>query len=190
MQNIADEDCKKHRQSFLAAKKAAKQPAHISSLQRRSRNSPICIIPQGLDDALHLQIKALSFGKANATWRGRSSFSRVYHFSPPHKLTQRRHVEIDQIKCIGKESNSLENVEEGMIHSEQSVYTEYADPNRSEWITKIQPALKKLPLQVLVKACGERLSRRELIELRAARSRPRRKNRELLEIILKKFGLL
>ena len=89
-----------------------------------------------------------------------------------------------------QESNSLENVEEGMVHSEQSVYTEYADPNRSEWITKIQPALKKLPLHALVKACGERLSRRELIELRAARSRPHRKTRELLEIILKKFGFL
>jgi hypothetical protein len=101
-------------------------------------------------------------------------------------LLQRRHVKIDRIKCIGKESNSLENVEEGMVHSEQSVYTEYADPNRSEWITKIQPALKKLPLHALVKACGEKLSRRELIELRAGRSRPHRKTRELLELILKK----
>jgi hypothetical protein len=41
-------------------------------------------------------------------------------------LLQRRHVKINQIKCIGKESNSLENVEEGLVHSEQSVYTEYA----------------------------------------------------------------
>ena len=58
-------------------------------------------------------------------------------------LLQRRHIKIDQIKCIGKESNSLENVDEGMVHSEQNVYTEYADPKRSDWITKIQPALKK-----------------------------------------------
>jgi hypothetical protein len=77
-----------------------------------------------------------------------------------------------------------------MVHSEQSVYTEYADPNRSEWIAKIQPALKKLPLHALVKACGKRLSRRELIELRAGRSRPHRKTRELLELILKKLGFL
>lgn len=103
-------------------------------------------------------------------------------------LLQRRHVKIDLIKCIGKESNSLENVEEGMVHSDQSVYTEYADPNRSEWITKIQPALKKLPLHALVKACGERLSRRELIELKAGRSRPHRKTRELLVNILKNLG--
>jgi hypothetical protein len=43
-------------------------------------------------------------------------------------------VKIGQIKCIGKESNSLENVDEGMVHSEQNVYTEYADPKQSEWI--------------------------------------------------------
>jgi hypothetical protein len=89
-------------------------------------------------------------------------------------LLQRRHVQIDQIKCIGKESNSLESVEEGMVHSEQNVYTEYADPKRSEWITKIQPALKTLQLSVLVKECGTRLSRREIIELRAGRSKPHR----------------
>jgi hypothetical protein len=59
------------------------------------------------------------------------------------RLLQRRLIKIDQIKCIGKESNSLENVDEGLVHSEQNVYTEYADPKRSEWITKIQPALKK-----------------------------------------------
>ena len=42
-----------------------------------------------------------------------------------------------------------------MVQSEQNVYTEYADPKRSEWITKIQLVLKKVPLRVLVKACGE-----------------------------------
>ena len=43
-------------------------------------------------------------------------------------LLQRQHIKIDLIKCIGKESNGLENVEELMVHSEQNVYTEYADP--------------------------------------------------------------
>jgi hypothetical protein len=105
-------------------------------------------------------------------------------------LLQRRHIKIDQIKCIGKESNSLESVDEGMIHSAQNVYTEYADPKRSEWITKIQPALKKAPLIVLVKECGKRLSRRELIELRAGRSRPHRKTKDFLVSILRGLGLL
>ena len=34
-------------------------------------------------------------------------------------LLQRRHVKIDQIKCIGKESNSLEDVDAGLVHSEK-----------------------------------------------------------------------
>ena len=105
-------------------------------------------------------------------------------------LLRRRHIKVDQIKCIGKESNSLENVDEGMIHSNQNVYSEYADPRRSEWVTKIQPALKKPKLRVLMKACGKLLSRRELIELRAGRSRPHRKSLALLVVILRKFGYL
>ena len=105
-------------------------------------------------------------------------------------MLQRRHVKIDQIKCIGKESNSLENVDEGLVHSEQNVYAEYADPKRSEWITKIQPALKKAPLHALVKACGKRLSRREIIELRAGRKKPHRKTQELLVAVLRRLGYL
>jgi hypothetical protein len=66
-------------------------------------------------------------------------------------LLQRRHVRIDQIKYIGKESNSLEDVESNLVHSEQNVYTEYSDPRRDEWQTKIVPALKKISLSVLEK---------------------------------------
>ena len=105
-------------------------------------------------------------------------------------LLQRRHIKIDLIKCIGKESNSLENVDEGLEHCERNVYTEYSDPKRTEWITKIQPALKKVKLAVLVKACGKRLSRRELIELRAGRKKPHRRTQQLLELILKRLGFL
>jgi hypothetical protein len=105
-------------------------------------------------------------------------------------LLQRRHIKIDQIKCIGNESNSLESVDEGLIHSEQNVYTEYADPKRTEWITKIQLALKNPKLEVLVAACGKRLCRREIIELRAGRKKPRRKTQELLKSILEKLGFL
>ena len=80
----------------------------------------------------------------------------------------------------------MENVESGQEHSEKHVYTEYADPKRTEWITKIQPALKKAKLTVLVKACRKRLSRREIIELRAGRSKkPHHKTQELLAAILK-----
>ena len=56
---------------------------------------------------------------------------------------ERRHVRVEQTKYIGKESNSLEEVESGLIHSEQSVYTLYEDRRRDEWQWKILPALKK-----------------------------------------------
>jgi len=101
-------------------------------------------------------------------------------------LLQRRHVRIEQIKPIGKESNSLEEVESGLRHSEESVYTEYPDPRRDEWQTKILPALKNAPLSRLVEACHGILSRRALIDLRAGRSRPHPKNRELLAAIVRK----
>lgn len=104
-------------------------------------------------------------------------------------LLQRRHVRVDQLKFIGKESNSLENVESGLEHSEESVYTEYVDQKRDEWATKILPALKKVRLKTLVKACYGQLSRRALIDWRAGRSRPHRKNRELLAAILRKVDL-
>ena len=105
-------------------------------------------------------------------------------------LLQRRHVRIERTKYIGKESNSLEEVESGLIHSEQSVYTEYPDPRRDEWQTKILPALKKASLSRLVDECRGILSRRALIDLRAGRSRRHRKNREPLLAVLKRLGRL
>jgi hypothetical protein len=82
-------------------------------------------------------------------------------------LLQRRHVRIDKIKYTGKESNSLENIEYGLVHSAENVYTEYPDPRRDEWQTKILPALKNVPLSVLEKMSG--LSRRAPIYARAGR---------------------
>jgi hypothetical protein len=100
-------------------------------------------------------------------------------------LLQRRHIRIEQIKYVGKESNSLEEVDAGLIHSPENVYTIYTDPRRDEWQTKILPALKKIPLPILGEMSG--LSRRTLVEIRAGRSRPHRKNRERLSAIAKKF---
>jgi hypothetical protein len=105
-------------------------------------------------------------------------------------LLGRRHIKIDQIKCIGKESNSLENMDAGLVHSEKNAYTEYVDPKRDEWTTKIQPLLKKLPLRLLIKRCKDHISRRAIIDLREGRSRPHRKNRELLASIVQKLSSL
>jgi len=102
-------------------------------------------------------------------------------------LLRRRHIKIDRLKFIGKESNGLENVDAGLVHSEKSVYTEYVNPKYDEWTTKISPALRELPLMTLVKKCSGQLSRRTLIDLRAGRSRPHRRTRELLIVILREL---
>jgi hypothetical protein len=84
-------------------------------------------------------------------------------------LLQRRHIQIEFTRYVGKESNSLEDVESGVVHSEEDVYTEYADPRRDGWTQKMLPALKRIRLHVLVEECRGHLSRRALIDLRAGR---------------------
>ena len=103
-------------------------------------------------------------------------------------LLRRRQVRIDYVVPIGKESNNLEGVEAGLIHSEQDVYTEYPDPRSDQWEAKIRPALRKISLSVLQKQSG--LSRRTLINARMGNRRPHRKNQELLTRIVRKLGVI
>jgi len=103
-------------------------------------------------------------------------------------LLHRRYVRIDGIVPIGKESNRLEEVEEGLIHSAENVYTVYADESRDEWERKIRPALKKVSLSVLMKETG--LSRRMLIKARTGNARPHRSNQALLISVLRKLRLI
>jgi hypothetical protein len=103
-------------------------------------------------------------------------------------LLQRRHIQVDQIKYIGKESNSLEEVDQGLIHSAQNVYTEYPDPRRDEWETKVRPALKRVSLPVLHKKTG--LSRRMLIKARTGRARPHLRNQKILTALMRKLSLI
>jgi hypothetical protein len=103
-------------------------------------------------------------------------------------LLQRRHIRIDQIKPIGKESNSLEEVEAGLIQSAENVYTEYPDPKRDEWHAKILPALKKVPRRLLIKLCP--LSRSEITDIRAGRVLPHPKNQALIVAALRRLGAI
>ena len=102
-------------------------------------------------------------------------------------LLQRRHVKIDEIRYIGKESNDLEEVEAGLVHTEGAVYTEYVD-RRRQWVTKLLPAMKRIKLKLLVEACKGRISRRALIDMRAGRTTPHRKNEEFLAPIIKRLS--
>ena len=103
-------------------------------------------------------------------------------------LLRRRHVRVERILYIGKESNRLEEIEAGVIHSPESVYTEYPDPSREEWQTRILPFLKKIPVAVLMRFSGR--SRSMLVKALAGRSRPRRRNQELLKSILHRLGAI
>jgi hypothetical protein len=99
-------------------------------------------------------------------------------------LLQRRHICIDRVQYIGKESNHLEAVNAGLIHSGESIYTEYVDKSRDEWQTKILPALKRLKLSYLENE--SELCRRALLDIRAGRSRPHAKNQEQLVLIVRR----
>jgi hypothetical protein len=80
----------------------------------------------------------------------------------------------------------LEEIEAGVIHSAESVYTEYPHPQRDEWETKILPALRKIPPALLVKMSG--LSPTTIKDMLAERSRPYPKNRERLAAIVRRLG--
>jgi|SRR5579864_4888646 len=86
---------------------------------------------------------------------------------------------------IGKESNSLEEVDTGLIHTAENVYTEYRDRRRDEWQTKILPALKKIPTPILVKMSG--LSPSTIKDTLAERSRPHQNNQKRLVAILRQL---
>jgi hypothetical protein len=79
----------------------------------------------------------------------------------------------------------LEEVEGGLIHSAENVYTEYLDRRRDEWQTKIMPALRKIPVSVLVKMSG--LSPTTVKDTLADRSRPYPSNRERLAAVVRKL---
>ncbi len=93
-------------------------------------------------------------------------------------LLRRRRIRISEIRYIGKESNFLEDVEAGMLHSPHLAYTEYPDKRRDEWEMIILPALKNIPLAELIVLSG--MSPSQLKEIRAGRSRPHPGNQERL----------
>jgi hypothetical protein len=64
-------------------------------------------------------------------------------------LLGRRHIAIDGFDYIGKESNKLEQVEEGGVPAESDVYTIYGDQGRDEWKAKWLPLLRSTPVSEL-----------------------------------------
>jgi hypothetical protein len=102
-------------------------------------------------------------------------------------LLQRRHVLVQAIKYIGKESNHLEDVESGVLHAVESVYTEYPDPRHDEW-GAVCEALRHVSLTEFERLTGK--SRRMLIDARKGRRRPHARNRRLIAGIARQLGQL
>lgn len=95
-----------------------------------------------------------------------------------------RHVRIEwPPRFIGKELNKLEEVVEGSVPDAGDTYTEYPDTRRDEWVTRILPKLRALPIALLIERTG--LSRRALFMIRSGR-RPQARSRKLLYRML--FG--
>lgn len=97
-------------------------------------------------------------------------------------LLQRRHIAIDGFDYIGKESNKLEQVEEGGVPAESDVYIVYADPRRDEWEAITLPELRRMKLLEL--EAKTKLHRRTLQRIRAGQ-RPHPRNRALLISIVR-----
>jgi hypothetical protein len=103
-------------------------------------------------------------------------------------LLQRRHVRIAEIVKIGKESNHLEEVVAGLVHSADEVYTVYPDHSDDHWERVVRPALQKLSLAVLIRETG--LSRRMLINARRGHARPHALNQRIIVRIQQKLETL
>jgi hypothetical protein len=103
-------------------------------------------------------------------------------------LLHRRHVRIDEIKYIGKESNNLEEVEADMVHLEENVYTVYPDRRRDNWEMKYRPAKQKVSYSVLERETGR--SRRMLIDARTGNRRPHPRNQAQIVAALRKCGVI
>jgi hypothetical protein len=78
---------------------------------------------------------------------------------------------------VGKESNLLEEVEAGLEHDPDEVWTAYADPRRDPWRTLVLPVLRQMPMAALD---GQGLHRRSPFAIRAGERLPHPRNRQAL----------
>lgn len=148
------------------------------------------------DDRYRISATALHSTRRMARVKNYGDVQRDYELHPEAKcadadgkpcrkksigLLERRLISIDGFDYIGKESNKIEQVEEGGVPAESDVYTIYNDLSRDEWKTVVLPRLRKLPLSRLEERSG--LDRRTLQRIRAGQ-RPHAKNRALLTRIV------
>jgi hypothetical protein len=79
---------------------------------------------------------------------------------------------------VGKESNRLDDVKEGLVSDIANVREMYTDPKNDWWSTLVVPILRLIPRKDLASECG--MSERSVQAARNGRSRPRVPKRALL----------
>jgi hypothetical protein len=99
-------------------------------------------------------------------------------------LLGRRHIAIGSLTYIGKESNLLEEVEEQSLLDPSAVYSEYVDPRRDGWATKILPELRRILVR---EACeGTGISRAQMQRYRNKGARPHGVHLAKIQLFLKR----
>jgi len=99
-----------------------------------------------------------------------------------------RHVIVEQIRYIGKESNELEDVEAGLVHSADAVFQEYVDARRDFWQTVGRPAANRASIDELQRETG--LPRQTIVDARRNRRKLRKRTKRLIYAALRKLGYL
>ena len=92
-------------------------------------------------------------------------------------LLQRRHVQVAEIRYIGKESNRLEDVEHGLVHNWDDVRETYENPNDRLWADVVLPKLREIPTATLIEKTG--LGERQVRRVRNG-ARPKKQVRSKL----------
>jgi hypothetical protein len=85
-------------------------------------------------------------------------------------LLRRREVQETVVAHVGKEANKLEEVEAGLEHDPETIYTEYRHPERDPWNKLIVPILRQRNLAAIARKTG--VSERQLRTLALGRVRP------------------
>src|SRR5262249_30495114 len=85
-------------------------------------------------------------------------------------LLRRQTVRTASLGHLGKEANKLEEVETGLEHDPDEVYTAYADPRRDPWRALVLPVLRRIPSPELAASVG--MSERRLRDVLTGRARP------------------
>jgi hypothetical protein len=91
---------------------------------------------------------------------------------------RRRPVTAVYLTHVGKESNRLEEVEAGLVHDPDEVYTAYLDPEQGPWQTLVVPVLRRMPRSLITKRTG--LARSSITAIRNGHTIPHPQTREAL----------